>query len=67
MQRGLSSLYDYSDIVYVIDEPIKSGEKLKNQFEGLKLDSFREKLAKLYSENFPKNYVPDKNNDLKKL
>jgi hypothetical protein len=35
MQRGLSSSYDYSDIVYVIDEPIKSGDKIKNQFKGL--------------------------------
>jgi|LakMenEpi03Aug12_release.lakeMendotaPanAssembly.Ray.scaffolds.fasta_scaffold189939_3 hypothetical protein len=41
MQRGLSSSYDYSDLVYVIDEPIKSGDKLKSQFEGLNYNSFR--------------------------
>ena len=41
MQRGLSASYDYSDFVYVVDEPTPIPAKKSTKKEDLDLGAFK--------------------------
>jgi len=42
MQRGLSASYDYSDLVYVVDEAVPlTGKRSSKKEDSLDLNSFK--------------------------